>query len=796
MRYIFALLILLILSSSAKTQAQNINTISGRVINTNQETLMGNIRVLSAADSTFIGGLSFANGVFEISGIHNKEVLLKLTSLLFADTTVRVKYNGQGVIDIGDLIINENKNQLNEVQIKSGPQLMKYNSNGNLEVNVANTILAGSSSVNEILTRSPNVIVTEGRISVFGKGDAIIYLNGKLITNERMASIPVSQISKIEIISNPSSKYDAEGKAVINVITKVNRNEGLFGSASEQFTTSEFAGSNSNTLVDLNYAKGPFSIVGNYGLLLGKNREVLYTTRTRPAESDYLKSELTTDWKRKYNNFSNFGLGVQYNISLQSDISLAYSGNFEDLGGSQNSQNRIRTRQNNSFYTSNIDKDEIRLNQSVILNYNKKLDTLGSAIFAGSQYSHFNTDVNDFIGETSVIDDTNGLRFLKNDVQHQISISSTQVDYTKISGSGGKLEAGAKFSTAYTTSGTNFLVSENAQDFELDPDLSSNFKYKELIPAAYMNYSAALSKRTKFGIGVRGEWTNYQLNTTVGDGQVVKASYFNVFPNLVINTAISDQFKLSASYVSKITRPRYQSLNPFVIYQDPFTTIEGNPNLVPEKVHSFELGTNYKMFNLKIGYNYTLNPISGAALRGNGPNSYVLKTINLDKDHTFFTSIAASFNIKWWTTMNTVSLSYSKSIDHQFSFVVVKPRPQLYLYSNNTFNISNLFKVQVLAWYLGDRYYGLYYNKSRSAVTLGLEKNFFNNAIKGRFTANDIFRRTNTTGNYNVGQTDIYFDRTNNNNYFRLSATYNFGKSSQSGYRNKVTGQAESNRAN
>ncbi len=118
------------------------------------------------------------------------------------------------------IIKNQDHNQLNEVVITSQPSLLKYSSNGTIDVNVNGTVLATSSSVNELLGRVPNVVVAEGQISVLGKGEAIIYLNGILINYERFAAIPVSQIVKIEVISNPSSKYDAEGKAVVNIVTK------------------------------------------------------------------------------------------------------------------------------------------------------------------------------------------------------------------------------------------------------------------------------------------------------------------------------------------------------------------------------------------------------------------------------------------------------------------------------------------------------------------------------------------------------------------------------------------------
>jgi Outer membrane protein beta-barrel family len=776
-------------------QAQNISTISGKVIDNNNQWLSGNVLVLSAMDSSFIKGDSFLDTTFLLTNINRPEVLLKFSSLLFSDTIIKVAYKGQPNIDMGNIRIRLNENELAAVTVVGKLPLIKHTANGTIEVNVANTVLSASSSVTEILSKSPNVIENNGQLSVFGKGEAIIYLNGRQITNERLSSIPVSSILKIEIISNPTSKYDAEGKAVINVITKTKVEEGIMGTASQQVTYSDFAGTNTQSLLDMSYVKGKLSVIGNYSLLLGKNREFLHTTRTRPTEEEYLKSDLTTDWRRKLNNYSNYGLGVQYNFDSKNNISMSCNGYLEDLGGYTSSKNNITTKIDNSFYASNIDKDEVRTNNSVTLNYNSTLDTLGSVLFIGTQYSSYNSNIDDFITEKRTINNINGSRLLENNMDNDVAISSTQLDFTKVWKNNKKLEVGAKFSHVNTISATNFLIAENGGVFVLDNNLSNNFKYIEKIPATYLNYSGAINK-INFGVGLRGEWTDYKLNTSVAGGQVLSDQYFNVFPNLQLNTTVSKTLRLRASYVSRITRPRYQALNPFVIYQDPFTTIEGNPNLIPEKIHAFEIGANYEKYDFRIGYNYSIDPIDAAALRGTNPNSYVLKAINLDKGHSYFASLAKTISLKWWTSVNTINLSYNKLIDNKYDFVLVQPMPQLYLYSNNTFNIKKICKVQLLAWYMGRKKYGLYDDYDRYMLMLGIEKDMLKNKLKLRFVANDIFKRTNASGVYSIGKTDIYYNRTFNNAYFRCIATWNFGQLKKTNYKIKSTGQTENNRAN
>jgi len=696
---------------------------------------------------------------------------------------------------IPEKIPNQN-NELNEVVIKKQASLVKYSANGNLDVNVANTLLSTSSSVNELLGRVPNVIVAEGQISVLGKGEAIIYLNGILINYERFAAIPVSQILKIEVISNPSSKYDAEGKAVINIITKKNIENGMMGTASQQVTVSDFAGTSTNTLLDFNYTKGKFSFITNYGLQLGKGRELLYTTRTRPNPDEYMQSVLTTDWQRQFNNYSNFGFGLQYTFSEKSYISLAYSGNIEDLGGAVNSRNSITNNSGNSFYATDIAKNDVLLNQFINLNYNVITDAKGSSLFIGTQYSNYNGTIRDFIEENSFVQTGNAKKYLKNDVGNTINIAAVQADYFKKVTEKTKLEMGAKFSYATIKSGTDFLTADaDVMDFELNKELSSDFTYNEKIAAAYFSYGTALGEKVNFLVGARAEKTSYDLYTNASGIQKFGKSYANLFPNVLVNMDISEDWKAHFSYVSRITRPRYQALNPYVIYQDPFTTIEGNPNLLPEKTHAFEFGTMYKKFDFKIGYTYKIDPISGAALRGDTPNSYILKAINLEAGNVFFSSLSRSFNVKWWNSTNTVSVNLTKSIDHYYSYVFSPVKPQFYFYSNNTFTIPNVFKIQLLAWYLGDRGYGLGTDNSRSTVTLGIERNFFKEALKLNFTANDIFHDFMVSGNYDVGQTEIYYHRTYTTNYFKLIATYSFGNSKKPAFKKTEIEQTENNRA-
>jgi len=733
------------------------------------------------------------NGDIDITGLNHSYLKLKMSSLFFADTTFTIRFHKNKNINLGKVIPDENTNALGQVNIIGAVPLIRYGNNGSMEVNVAGTILASSSSVNEILSRTPGITINEGIISLQGKGEAIIYLNGVLVPLERLASIPTSQITKIELISNPSVRYDAAGRAVINITTKVPNGNGVTGRLAQHLTYSEFFGTNANTFADLAYSKSKISFSSNIALLKGNGRELLYTTRVRKEAYDYLNSQLTTDWNRNFKLYATYGIGMRYNFSAKSNLGISLSGNRDALGGSVNSENRIQTSATTNLYGSNIAKDELRNNNNLDADFSTITDTLGSSYFISGQYAKYNTDYDDGIAEFGGINP----RYLRNQFAQDMHITSLQAERTKAFDKISKLEAGVRFSSVGNSSYNQFAASDKQIGlYVIEETLSSSFSYEENIWGAYTSFSTRMGK-LQINIGARGEWTNYSLFTTAGNGQDFKKSYFNIFPNLQMELPINQYNKISASYSSRITRPRYQALNPFVVYQDPFTTIEGNPALLPERAHAFELSANLKKTALKLAYTYTTDQLTAAALRGKTPESYVLKSINISTDKSFLLSLTRPFSIgNWWQSINTASLSYAKSFDDQYGFAIGKSRPQVYLYTSNTFTLKRGIRLQLLTWFFGDRYYSLGHNEKRSIVTAGIEKSLLSNNLKIGFTANDIFNRTAFVGDYNVGNTQINYNRGSGNNYFKLTANYRFGGSERPILQNNKPLQPENNRAN
>jgi hypothetical protein len=773
--------------------AQDLHSVSGKVLSRDGEVLMGNVVALSVTDSSFLKGNSFLDGDFELAGLDRREVLLKLTSLQFKDTVFRVVFNEKQSVQLGVIVVNDGMRVLDAVEIVGEVPLFSARPDGVLQVNVANTVLATSNSVNEILTRTPQVTIDDDGISVFGKGQAIIYLNGKRITNERLAAISASQVKSIEVISNPSAIYDAEGKAVINIITKDNLQDGYRISAQQQVTWSDMAGIASSSILNFNYKRRKVDVSGNYDLRLGNDAELLYTSRVRPAQEDYLHSDLIWDFQRDFRNVSKYSLGASYDLNGKGYASVEYNGSYERTDDLTRNRNHIVTLDEDGLYTSRVSRDGLIRNNSVTVNLFTIMDSLGSSFFIGGQLSKYTATLLDNMDEDNVVNNEEVSRLLKSNQNSDITIINPQTDFVKVYTGGNRLSIGAKLSYAKIESHLRFYRANNENEYEFDPVRSNDFEYEETVPAAYVQYDGLLGKTISYGLGLRSEWTRYTLNTTVQDNGMFRSSYINVFPNAQMSIAL-DKVKLRAAYTSRITRPSYQSLSPSLIYQDAFTSIEGNPELRPEKTHAFEMGAALHAFDFKVGYNYTIDPMSGAALRGDNDKSYVLKNLNFRSGHLYFATLLASFSTSWLTSTNTVSVSYNKLTDDQYGYKQVGVRPQIYIYSSNKINVGNIVTVNLIGWYLGEKYYSLRYNKSRSIVAVGVEREFLHKAIKCTLTANDIFHTNHAAGTYDVGETFVTYDRLYNLNYYRFTLTYTFGQLKKIQYKSKSTGEAENSR--
>ncbi len=785
----------LFLALSKTTFSQEIS-VKGKVTDKKSSIMSGDIQILSAKDSSLIKVDVFTDGAFHVVGIPaGSDLLVKISAKGYTDSYIPVRANA-GITDhdLGTVTLNVVVN-LNEVRVTSRAPLFKRNSEGGTRVNVENSILASSVSANELLSRAPGVIVRTNSIQLFGRGEAVIYLNGKQIEKERLASIPVASIKYVEIITNPSAKYDARGRGVINIVTSRNDTEGFQGQIGQNLTWARHF--LTNNPINLQYRKDKFSAAADYVVTQGKdwNRSFFTSSATTPGVGTYSNSN-----KYEANTFldfvSNYKFGIAYEFNKRTDISVQYDGvrspfnlniqtNAKNLtpGGS-----RIDLRTQNDGFTLNR-------NHSVNVNFNHKLDSLGSTFFVGGQFSSFTTRNLDQITEyTSLNGAPNTVANRENDSKNLISLFNFQADWVKMLKKG-RIEAGVKFAHITNDSKIAFRTKQSSSDtWIVFPQFANSFLYNENVPAAYVQVLGDINTKWSYSVGLRGELSKIRATSRKLDQNVVDTNYLNLFPTFRLNYNIDDNWSWSINYSRRINRPTYQSIDPFLWYQDSLTASEGNPRLRPELLHSIETILAFKAFSIKLGYAFSKDVIRGTLEQGRtGPNSFIFATQNLKKFQQFNGTLELPFESKYFSSYNSVSFILNKFIDDRPLYISTKERePQFYIYLYEQIKLPKLFNIDINGEYTTANSDGLTERAPIYQLHAGISRYFLkDNRLFTRIMGNDIFNTFRFRGSRAFGPVYATFDQFANFSFLRVSLTYKFGKLKNASYKNRSVNDAE-----
>lgn len=367
-------------------------TIIGKVVDADSKSIdLGNVIALSTKDSSIIKGTFFMSGHFEINGILDSTFILKITVLGLKDQFQLVsRQNNDTLINVGTIQLTGN-NTLEEVEVTFKVPLFQWDGE-KLKVNVENSALSSVGTALDVLKRSPTVRVDNtDNVSVFGKGAALIYVDGQQISSaDVLKGISSTEIKEIEIISNPSSKYDASGKVVINIITKKNNLEGYNGNLIQ--IASYGKGFLTYSGVRLNYKRKKWSTFISYGLPHGRDWKSDEYNRKVKIDST------TTEMKNKIStipyqtNFNNYRTGATYAFDSVTSVGVQYNGFYYQGKNAIDNINEVFT---NTFpqltlQTNTISK-QLKFNNAASINFIKKLDTLKSEFTLAAQYGNFNS---------------------------------------------------------------------------------------------------------------------------------------------------------------------------------------------------------------------------------------------------------------------------------------------------------------------------------------------------------------------------------------------------------------------
>ncbi|PRY09888.1 outer membrane receptor protein involved in Fe transport [Pontibacter ummariensis] len=708
------ILLLLLLSLPLHLWAQETpvgGNVTGIVVEGPQKTPLGfaNVVLLTPRDSSVVAGATTdISGKFLLQPVPFGKYILRASLVGYptkyvTNITVSADYPS---VALGTITMETSNTRLDEVEIVAQRDLVEYDLDKRV-VNVSQDIASKTGTVADVLQNVPSVTVDiDGNVSLRGSSNVTILVDGKRtsLANLSLDQIPANLIESIELVTNPSSKYDPEGTSgIINLILKEEREPGLNGSASVNVGTYE----NYSTSLNLNYQVDKWSISGGYD----------FRHRTRPGVSSNFTTYYTDDLPytfldqvRERDNLDlshNFRLGADYQLTPKKALSASVFYRTEDEEGSGDLLYRFLDENRELVDTrTRVSKDsEEGYNMDLNLGYRQTFERKGQELTADLVYA---TNADDEISEWE--DDDLGVLIRQNTLTDDENTRFTaQADYIHPISENSNLEAGFRSSFQRLDEDTRFFdYNYEINDFVFNDTISNHFVYDEQVHAAYANYSNKY-KSFSYQVGLRAEQTFTTSDQRTQD-MVYENNYFSLFPSLFITHDINEDNKVQFSYSRRINRPRSRYLNPFVDRTDKFDVDFGNPRLNPEFINSLELGYlrywDNSSLNFSTFYRHTTDQIQRlrrpAVVTENGETYTRLETtfLNLSSGSSYGVEIGATHSVgKWWRLNGSVSGYRTELNDSQGDTELSNSQLTWSSRLNSTMTLWDDWQIQVNAFY-------------------------------------------------------------------------------------------------
>ncbi|WP_374166156.1 TonB-dependent receptor domain-containing protein [Arcticibacter sp. MXS-1] len=804
----FFTVLLLFLTSSISLLGQPLGQVVGKVTDQQATAIeYATVTLLSAKDSSLVKTVvTDEKGAYTFNAISQGRYLIAVSSVgykRFKSTPFELKSAAQQFHVEPVKLIAESKN-LKEVSVTAQKPFIERKAD-KLIVNVENSSVAVGSTALEVLQKAPGVSVDkDDNIALKGRQGVLIMVDGKqtYMSNADLANLlrnmQSNEIESIEIINNPSAKYEAAGKSgIINIKLKKNKNYGTNGT----FTAGAGYGKNykSNAGLTLNNRSKKINLFGNYNYSNNKRFQDMQIDRISAGSrgDTYFYQEGGSNRKNANNNFK---AGVDYFINKNNTLGALVTG-YINNGGELYSNNTIigaAWGSKDSSVVSANDGDYKYRNLSYNLNFKSVLDTSGQELTVDLDYSNYYGNDKTLYDNTYYYTGAPNLttpELLRNRTPSRIHVYALKADYSYPLKKGMKIETGIKSSFVKTDNDFQFNRFRNDL-WQNDPTRSNHFIYDENIHAAYINYRLEM-KKTTIQAGLRGEQTSSRGNLVTTDS-VVKRTYFNLFPSAVISRELSKNHDIGLSYSRRINRPSYDALNPFEYYLDKYTYNQGNPFLNPEYTDAFELSYTFKKaYTLSLGYNITSDVIAEVLLPNAQKQALYQTNKNLAKQTGYNATLSAPFSFsKWWSSNTNINVFYlgfnSPDLNGQ---KLDNGKTVFQFYSGHNFKAGKTTSLEVSGDYQSALIYGTFRISPQYGIDAGINQSLNNKKVNLKLAVNDIFNTRKQTVTSAYPGLNYSLHQKNETQVVRLSLSYRFGRNEIKPSRNRSTGlESETNR--
>lgn len=697
-------------------------------------------------------------------------------------------------IDLGRIQMKAASKELEAVTVTARKPFIEQKID-KMVVNVDAAVTNAGSTVLEVLEKSPGITVdNEGNISLKGKQQVLVMMDGKptyLGATELaslLKSMPSSLVEQIEIMTNPSSKYDAAGNSgIINIRTKKNKQYGFNGSVNLAYTQGRYWRSNDN--VNLNYRNGKFNFFANGSYSKWNGFQDLEIKRTfidpQTGTTDAIFEQMT-HMRNISDNYS-LKLGADYFLSKKTTIGIVATGlkNPETFSSDGTSYLMNGAMQTDSVVKANSFNDNTWTNGTVNLNFRHRFDSTGRELTADVDYAGYSSRTGQEFTNTTYDPKMNVLHEenLRGDLPVTIKIYTGKIDYTQNLGKA-KIETGVKSSYVTTTNAANYYVISNGGE-TIDYSKTNMFDYKENINAAYLNYNRQFGK---LGVqaGLRYEYTwleGYQHGNAQRPDSAFQRNYGNLFPTLFLSYEAGKNHQWGLNVGRRIDRPAYQDLNPFLFFLDNYTFQAGNPYLRPQYTNNIELSHTFKGFlTTTLNYSHTKDFHTETFEQIQLPNgemgyATIVRQGNIGKRDNAGIAVSAQIPVKkWWTAILYTNLNYSKFSGELNNEMVNVEASTLLVNINNQFKFGKGWSAELSGFYRTKGAEGQIIINPLGQASAGAAKQILKGKATIKLSARDLFYTNKVSGNINFQNTQAYFRNVRDTRQITFSFLYRFGK--------------------
>lgn len=804
MRKSFAItaLLLLILPFIAHAQTMR-NVISGIITDRNKKPLEAvTISLCQYRDSTLImNTLTDAHGVYHFTEVKNGSYLIAATTVGYKKGYAVVVISTADVLLQSIVLLPEEKS-LKGVTVTSKKPPIEWKLDRTV-VNVDATVTNAGLSALEVLQKTPGVSVDkDGNINLKGKAGAQVYIDGKQTylsekdLSNLLRNMNASQLSQIEIMTNPSAKYDAAGNSgIINIKTKKLKAFGYNGSLTSNITQGYFFRHNES--FNFNYRNKLFNFFVNGGYAKWRSKQKLFLNKNF---IDSMTKNITSSLAQQASMLTNddddyLKIGMDYFATKRTTIGIA-------INGDRNPSTWKSFTNTNLFTAAGIPDNrtitEVENAQkwksiSANLNFITKFDSSGQEFSFNLDYLHYNNYSFQPLLSNYYAPTNNALKSadtLLGNLSQQITVYSAKADYTLPLKNNAKLEAGFKSSFVTTDNDAKYDSLIN-NCYIPDNGRSNHFRYTENINALYLNYSRPLSKKIngQFGLRLENAISNGKQLTTHSN---FKRNSMQIFPTVYIQYSANENNQFVLNYGKRIDRPNYKNLNPFSEFVDRYTVQKGNPDLKAQISNNIELSHTYKsVLNTTLNFSKTTDIILDIIQQNNITQETILRKENIASQQQIGLSVSASSKLtKWWS--GNINLSIRNNVFKgmvENELISIKANVfegQL----SNEFNWKKGWSAEINGYYSGKSLWGISFIKPFCQISTGIAKQVLHEKATIKLNFNDIFNGGVYKISSKYSTTDLKIKNFNLERSVTLSFTWRFHKGTLKAERNNKTNSA------